>query len=232
MTYKYATQDKGLAKAVGTDLPISTKATKEICRTVKGKNVERARKILQDAAEKKKAIPYKTHNGDVGHKRGMGPGRYPIKASQHIMKIIDSAVANARFQGINTNNLIIKNILAQKGAETFKYGRQTRRRTKRTHVEVVLAEGAEKKGAAKKEEKKVEAKPAEKKETAKKEVVEKKTEPAVAEKKEVAEKPKTEPVKKEEQKPAVVEKKEVVKEEPKKESKTQDQKEKPEDKKQ
>ena len=194
MVYKYATQTEGIAKACSTDLPISTKVSREICRAIKGKNVERAKKILQDAKDMKKAIPYTKYNSGVGHKTKMGPGRYPIKACETIIKIINSAEANARFKGVNTENLIIKNILAQKAAETFKYGRQSRRRAKRTHVEVVLAEGI-KKATTKKE-----AVPEDKKNVTK------------APAKEVAEKPKTTPVKKEETKPAVQEKKEVVKE--------------------
>jgi len=128
------------AKAVGINLPISTKISREICQAIKGKDTKKAKKILDEAISMKKAIPYKKFNDDIGHKPGMGPGRFPLKAAAQIKKMVESAEANARFKGMNADNLEIQSILAQKGPKTPRYGRQSRRLAKRTHIEIVLRE--------------------------------------------------------------------------------------------
>ena len=141
MAYKYATQTtEKNARAVGIDLPISTKVSREICKFIRGKTTTRAKKILQDAMDKEKAIPYRRYNDNVGHRPGLGPARFPDKASMHIKKIVELAEANARFKGMNAENLEIQSILAQKGSITHRYGRHSRRKAKRTHIEIVLKE--------------------------------------------------------------------------------------------
>jgi large subunit ribosomal protein L22 len=240
--YKYAFKDynkESMARAVILASSVSTKHCIEICNHIKGRKISAAKTILNDAIELKKAIPFKRFNHNVGHKRKIGPGRYPQKACQEVLTVINSCEANAQGKGLNTSELIITHICANMASRPWRYGRARRRKTKKTHVEVVLVEEVKttkkkqvKKETPKTEEKQVvkETKP-EVKEEAK--VEEKKTEekPMVKEtkpevKKEVVEdKPKKEEIKVED-KPIVKEakpeeKKEVAKEEPK----TNDQKE-------
>ena len=47
--------------------------------------------------------------------------------------------ANARSKGLDIPSLVVGSILAKKGAPSWHYGRQRRRRMKRTHIEVVVA---------------------------------------------------------------------------------------------
>ena len=54
---------------------VSTKHCIEICKYIKGRKVEDARKLLQAAIEKTAAIPFPRFNGGVGHKRGKGMAR-------------------------------------------------------------------------------------------------------------------------------------------------------------
>ena len=143
----------------------------------------------------------------------MAAGRYPIKACQHILALLESAESNAQFKGLSTADLIVTHISAQKGPDTWRYGRHIRRQAKRTHIEIILEERKKakeekpaKKKAAKKEAPKKEAKPAPKAEP-KPEV--KKEEPKKeekVEKKQEAPKAKTE-APKAEPKPAVKEEK-------------------------
>jgi large subunit ribosomal protein L22 len=149
MPYKYTIQTtEKQAKAVGINLPISTKISGEICRAIRGKNTKKAKTILDNAISMKKAIPYTRFNDDIGHKPGMGPGRFPVKAAAQIKKMVESAEANARFKGMNADNLEIVSILAQKGPKTPRYGRQSRRLAKRTHIEIVLGEAKKEKEKA------------------------------------------------------------------------------------
>ena len=134
-----------MARAVGTSLGISTKHSIEICSLLRSKELSYAKELLKRAIEKKKAIPFTRFNSDVGHKPGIGPGRYPEKASTEILKLLECVEANAQFKGLNTSELIIEHICAHKAGKAMRYGRQRGRTAKRTHVEVMVKESAKKK---------------------------------------------------------------------------------------
>ena len=133
-----------MAKAVGMALPVSFKQSVEICRFIGNKNVNDAKKMLQNVVEKKSAIPFKRYNWDLGHKKKMGPGRYPQKASKEFIKLIEDVEANAQFKGLNTSNLVIAHVSAHKSGKIWHFGRKSRRRMKRTNVEIIVEETANK----------------------------------------------------------------------------------------
>ncbi|HDD70638.1 MAG TPA: 50S ribosomal protein L22 [Candidatus Woesearchaeota archaeon] len=140
VAYKYSTELKeNMAKAVGLALPISSKVSREVCAKIRGMKLDKAKTLLEDVIALKAAIPYRRYTGDVPHQAGVGPGRYPVKASMHILKILKAAEANAQFKGLSINNLFIKHVSAQKGSKTIRYGRR-HNIAKRTNIEVVLEE--------------------------------------------------------------------------------------------
>lgn len=144
--YSLQTYNKeNMSRAKGVSLPISTKQSIEICNHIRNKKTTFAKRVLQEAIEGKKPIPYRRFNMDTGHKKGMGPGRFPKKAAQEILTIIKSAEANAQFAGLNTSGLIIKHVVVNKGPGQWRVGRKRRRSMKRTHVEIVLEETVKKK---------------------------------------------------------------------------------------
>jgi len=149
MTYKYSIKDIGenSAKASGINVGISLKQAIEICKFIKHKKVSDAKKILNDSINEKKAIPYTRFNKDTGHKKGIGPGKYPNKASKEILSLLETAEANAQFKGLNTGNLVISHICSQKGPNTWRHGRQSRRKMKRAHVEVIVEEKSKSTGS-------------------------------------------------------------------------------------
>ncbi len=141
MAYKYSTAaGENCAKAVGISLPISRKKSIAICDFIRGKNVLLAKKMLTRAINGTAAVPFKSCPNGPGHKPGMSSGRYPIKTCKQIIEILESAEANAQFSGLSTADLVIKRIITQQGTKTWHYGRQSRRRAKRTHIELVLEE--------------------------------------------------------------------------------------------
>jgi large subunit ribosomal protein L22 len=148
MAYRYAKQidnPEHVAKALGLTLPISTKHAIEICTFIRKKEIQRAKTMLEDVIKLKIPVPLKRFNWNVGHKKGkIMAGRYPVKACKEILKLIKSAEANAQFKGLNTSNLIITHIAANRAAKQQHYGRQRRREMKRTHVQIMLEEKAEK----------------------------------------------------------------------------------------
>ena len=129
-----------MSKIVGRSLPVSTKFSVEICNFIRKKKVEDAKQILSKVADGKMAIPFKRFNRDLSHKKGMGPGRFPKKAVEEILQLLESVEANAQFKGINTADLYISHICAHLASRPWRYGRQRRRKAKRTHIEIVVQE--------------------------------------------------------------------------------------------
>ena len=129
-----------MARAVGVALPVSPKQCIEITARIRRKTLAQAKKLLNDVISMEKPLELKRYTGGVGHKRGMGPGRYPVKACEAVLKIVESCEANAQFKGLNTGNMAIAHANAQFGTRQWHYGRQRRRVMKRTHIEIVLEE--------------------------------------------------------------------------------------------
>ena len=147
MAHKYSMRkyDKeNMAKVVGRALPISTKFSVEICNLIRNKKVSKAKEILQKVISGKEAIPFKIFNRDLSHKKGLGPGRYPKRAAEEILNLLESVEANAQFKGMNTSDLQITHMNAHLASRPWRYGRQRRRKAKRTHVEVIVEEKGEK----------------------------------------------------------------------------------------
>ena len=223
--YKYsAIINEHRARAVGLLMPISTKQSIEICKLIRGKNIQKAKKILNEAIDMKKPIPYTRFTDGAGHKHGIGPGKYPVKACREILKLVNLVEANAQHKGLDTSSLEIIHICAKKGPKSWHYGRQSRIAMKRTHVEIVVEEKEVKKKETKKEAKKAETKKELVKEEESKPIKkqEEKKETKKEEKKNVVKEKQPEVTKKQEEKaketkkPAEkVEKKQVKEEEPK-----------------
>ena len=136
-----------MARALGKDLPISVKHATMVCNAIRGKGIERARAILEDAMNLKKAIKFTRFNMDRGHKRKIGPGRFVPKTCGEIAKVLKSAESNGHQK--NLSNMRIVHICAHRASKPWHYGRQRRRQMKRSHIEIVLAEKQEKKEAKK-----------------------------------------------------------------------------------
>jgi len=164
--YKYsATVNEHRARAVGLLMPISIKQSIEICNLIRGKNLQKAKKILNEAKDMKKPIPFTRFTEGAGHKHGIGPGKYPVKACSEILKLISLVESNAQHKGLDTSSLEIIHICANQGPKSWHYGRQSRIKMKRNHIEVVVEEKEIKKKVVKKEPaKKEESKPVKKQE--------------------------------------------------------------------
>ncbi|MBS3108614.1 50S ribosomal protein L22 [Candidatus Woesearchaeota archaeon] len=132
--------NENIAKATGRDLPISTKKSIEVCNFIRGLHIKKVKIKLNDVIKQRMAVPYKRFNKDLGHKKNIMSGRYPIKTCKYILDIIESAEANAKNIGLNTDNLIISRIIANKASRPWRQGRKRRIKMKRTHIEVVVSE--------------------------------------------------------------------------------------------
>ena len=235
MVYNYSTKiTEHMAKAVLRAEAISTKHSIEISNMIRGLPLSKAKHMLTEVVAMKKPVPFKRFNDNVGHRRGIGPGRYPIKAASKILQLLNTVEANAQVKSLDTEILEIKHICAHLASRPMRYGRHRGRVSKRTHVEVVVQESPKLKEKKPKKQKTVEKKEVkeqpkteEKKPEVKQEkpkAEEKKEEPKVEEKKPEVKEEKTKVEEKKEE-PKVEKKPEVKQEKPKTEEKTQDQKE-------
>jgi large subunit ribosomal protein L22 len=135
-------------KASGREVRVSHKHAREIARTIKGMMLTQAKEFLRDVMEKKKAVPFRRYQKKAGHRHGLEKafaGRYPIKASEKILKILQGAEANAENKGLDVDKLRIIHAAAYPGMKVKRYtprahGRASPKYDILTHVEIVLGE--------------------------------------------------------------------------------------------
>src|SRR3989344_5516355 len=130
-----------VARVVGSNLPISTKHSVEIASFIRGREVNKAIKLLEQVIAMKVAVPFKRYMHNVGHKPGhVGPGRYPEKASRAVVALLKSLIANAQQHGMDTASLYVHAVMANQAARSYRGGRQRRRKAKRTNMQIFAAE--------------------------------------------------------------------------------------------
>lgn len=135
-------------KASGRELRVSPKHAREVCKTIKGMKLDQAKEYLRQVMEKKKPVPFRRYKKNVGHKHGMEKtfaGRYPVKAAQKILKVLEGAEANAEYKGLDAERLRIIHASAYPGMKVKKtieraFGRSSPRFETLCHVELVLEE--------------------------------------------------------------------------------------------
>ncbi|MCL2134232.1 MAG: 50S ribosomal protein L22 [Candidatus Bathyarchaeota archaeon] len=136
------------AKASGRELKISHKAAREVCRAVRGMMLSTAKDYLRDVITLKQAIPYVRYKKKLGHRRGLVrtfAGRYPVKTSAQILRVIEAAESNAENKGLDVDRLRIFHAAAYPGMKIKRFtprahGRASPKYNTTTHVEIVLDE--------------------------------------------------------------------------------------------
>jgi len=133
------------AKAIGRDIPVSPKMSREICGMIRGMKVETAVSALEDVIELKRAVPLKRYNKRVSHKKGTGPGRYPQKAAKAVLSVVQSAVTNAEYKGLDAETMIIATISTSRGRTIpghmpRAHGRATQWDQNTVNIEVIIEE--------------------------------------------------------------------------------------------
>jgi large subunit ribosomal protein L22 len=136
------------AKASGREIRVSHKAAREVCRAVKGMMLSNAKTYLRDVIDKKKAVPFRRYNKKLGHRGGLDKafaGRYPVKTSQQVLRVIEAAEANAENKGLDVDRLRVLHAAAYPGMKIKRYtprahGRASPKYETTTHIEIVLEE--------------------------------------------------------------------------------------------
>jgi large subunit ribosomal protein L22 len=138
--YSFNDVKENMARASGRSLNVSFKQAVEICSHIRGRPLSQAKMLLNQAINMDKPIPFKRFTNGLGHKPGIGPGRYHPKACAEILKVIESAESNAKNKGMNSADLKLLHIAAQTAPKQWHYGRKKRSVFKAAHIEVVLEE--------------------------------------------------------------------------------------------
>lgn len=124
---RYATKPKSAryAKAYGRNLDTSVKDAAIVCRTINNLQVQKAAAVLE---------------GLISGKRDIR-GKYYTKTVKLVLDILNSALENARFKGLDEDKLHV-NASGHKGFETYTGRRNKMKEEKRrySHVQVVLLE--------------------------------------------------------------------------------------------
>lgn len=134
------------AAARGVEVHCSPKASRNIMRTIKGMRLEDAKEYLEQVTRKESAVPMRVRNRKIKHRRGgMGPGGFPVKAADRVLKILENAQNNAEYKDLETDNLRIVHASAYRGETIVKFrpraqGRATAKFEQTTNMEIVLAE--------------------------------------------------------------------------------------------
>ena len=133
------------AKALGRELTISPKLSREVAGMVRGMKVDKAIQALEDVVALKRPVPLKRYNKRVSHKQGVGPGRYPEKVAKAFLNVIQSAVANAEYKGLDVDSMVLRTITVSRGRTIpghmpRAHGRATQWNQETVNLEVIIEE--------------------------------------------------------------------------------------------
>ena len=136
------------AIASAREVDISPKAAREICNTIKGMFLDKAKEYLEDVIVMKKAVPYKRHKKHVAHRKeltGWPSGRYPVKAAKKILEVLENAENNAEFKGLDVDRMKIIHAASHKGMIVKRFfpraqGSSSAKYNYLSHVEIAIEE--------------------------------------------------------------------------------------------
>jgi len=106
---------------------VSLKHSITLCRHIKGKKLEKARRLLEDLINKKRSIN----------------GKYYTNTAKKLLEVLKNAEANAKNKGLNLEKVFVKVAKADKGG--VRHRARTRftirpHRGKSTHLYIELEE--------------------------------------------------------------------------------------------
>lgn len=147
-SYNKVHDPSSTSKAMGRELRISPKDAVEICREIRGKDLDDAYFYLERVIEGEQVVPYKKHKGKLSHKKSLNKwhtGKRPVKACEAIMEVLENAHNNATYKGLDEDVLFVRHASARKGfvIRGFKHrarGRVVSSDKPTTNVEIWLGE--------------------------------------------------------------------------------------------
>merc|ERR1711982_197430 len=120
------------AKAMGSNLRVYFKNTRETAQAIKAMGLHRATKYLKNVISQKEIIPFMRFMGGVGRHaqanqvHGTAQGRWPVKSAEFLLQLLKNAESNAEYKGLDPDHLVIDHIQVNRAPKM-------RRRTYRAH---------------------------------------------------------------------------------------------------
>ena len=142
--YTRETDPEKHAKAIGREMNISPKKAVEVCRAIRGMMVPDAKDYLEEVIALERPVPYYRYRKGTARKKGIPvTGGYPQKVAKAILKVLESAEANATNQEMDPDEMKIIVSTAHKGRVIPNYiprahGRATPFFRELTNVEIIL----------------------------------------------------------------------------------------------
>ncbi|BGP49996.1 60S ribosomal protein L17B [Rhodotorula kratochvilovae] len=140
---------KAVGISKGSYLRVHYKNTRETAAAVTGLTLAKAIKLLEEVQTHTACIPFRRHNGAVGRTaqakvHGVVQGRWPVKSAKFLLALIKNAQANAEANGLDKDELLVKNISVQQAPKmrrrTYRaHGRINPYQSSPTHLEIILA---------------------------------------------------------------------------------------------
>ncbi|EZQ03858.1 50S ribosomal protein L22 [Candidatus Acidianus copahuensis] len=138
-------------KAVLKEVPASYRDLYNVCKAVRGMNLQSAKKFLERVERKEEALPFyryshgSSHRSNISSKWKVKNGRYPVKAVQYVLKVLNSAESNAVAKGLDADSLTILHIACHKGITLKRFmprafGRATAKYRRTSNIEVMVGE--------------------------------------------------------------------------------------------
>ncbi len=145
MGYTQQTDPEKTSKAIGKEISVSPKHCREVLKELKGMKVEEAKEYLVGVIEKRTPVPYSRFKTYLSPKPKVGPARYPEKAAKAILKVVESARANAEYKGLDAENMKVKVACAHRGRIQKAYmprafGSSSPWNEQTTNIEIILEE--------------------------------------------------------------------------------------------
>ena len=133
------------ARSIRKNCNISLKDAVNIAHNLKGMNLSKAEALLEDVINKQRPIKYLRYLDSVSHRKGYGPGRYPVRAVKQFQNLIGNVKANAEFKGLDADSLKITLITANKGPMLKRftpkaYGRAGASNRDMVHLSIIVEE--------------------------------------------------------------------------------------------
>lgn len=133
------------ARAYGYELRCSQKDSMNLAHAIQGMTVESAKKYLNEIIALRRPLPAIYHKKKRLHQKGIGPGSFPKKAAQYMLKVVENVQNNAEYKGFDIDKMKITHISAYqgrivRGIMPRAHGRATDKNETTTDVEIILEE--------------------------------------------------------------------------------------------
>ncbi|KAJ5073780.1 ribosomal protein L17 [Anaeramoeba ignava] len=149
MKYSREPTEKSV-KAMGKDLRVHFKNTRETAAALRKRSLPNAQKYLNDVLEKKQCVPFRKFKGGIGRcaqakQFKTSQGRWPAKSAKFLLVLLKNAESNAKAKGLDVDKLYVSHVQVSRATpgrrRTFRaHGRITSFNSSPCHIQLICTE--------------------------------------------------------------------------------------------